>query len=766
VAVRGIHFRLPILLRPASSLNTPAASDTALRRAAFPKLYLKIAVPSPLRTTFDYLPPENVPLPQVGMRVRVRFGRQTQVGFVSGISSESEVPADKLRAVEKVLDDEALLDAHVLKLYTWASDYYMYPLGQALLTSLPRPLREGKPIYVPGKPCWRLTPAGAAAVDLAAAPRQEALLNLLKLYGELTSAEGAALLGKPASALFRALEERGLAAPALRVADPMSAAQPAHSPPLTLNGEQAAAVRAIQRRFGTFAPFLLEGITGSGKTEVYLQLITQAFKDKRQVLLLVPEISLTPQTIRRFTERFQCNIVTFHSGLTDRQRCDGWLAARSGAADIVIGTRSAIFTPLPRLGLIIVDEEHDSSYKQQEGFRYSARDVAIYRARLQQVPIVLGSATPSLESLHNALEERYELLTLSQRAGGASLPAVQLLDLKLQELREGFSGSLLQAIRRELEQRRQVLVFLNRRGFAPLLLCGDCGWIAECPRCERSYTLHQHPAALRCHHCDAQKPLPPACPTCQSTNLTGVGLGTERSETLLRAQFPDFPVIRIDRDTTRLKGSLDAYMDRINSGEPCILVGTQMLAKGHHFPQVTLVAVLDADSGLFSADFRGQENLGQLLTQVSGRAGRSDAPGRVLIQTWHNTHPVLLQLVHEGYGSFARGLLAQRKDGGLPPFVNCLLLRAEAGTRELPLEFLQEARRLALQHGTRELILFGPMQSPLGKKAGHFRAQLILQAPRRSTLQRVGHVLVDALGGHPLARRVRWSVDVDPLDYS
>jgi primosomal protein N' (replication factor Y) len=385
---------------------------------------------------------------------------------------------------------------------------------------------------------------------------------------------------------------------------------------------------------------------------------------------------------------------------------------------------------------------------------------------LQQVPIVLGSATPSLESLHNALEGRYQLLTLNQRAGGANLPAVQLLDLKLQELREGFSGSLLHAIRGQLEQNRQVLVFLNRRGFAPLLLCGDCGWIAECPRCERSYTLHQHPAALRCHHCDAQKPLPPTCPTCHSANLAGVGLGTERSEGLLRNEFPDFPVIRIDRDTTRLKGSLDAYMERINSGIPCILVGTQMLAKGHHFPQVTLVAVLDADSGLFSADFRGQENLGQLLTQVSGRAGRSDAPGRVLIQTWHNTHPVLLQLVHDCYGAFARGLLEQRKEGGLPPFVNCLLLRAEAGTRELPLEFLQEARSLALQHGTREMELFGPMQSPLGKKAGHFRSQLILQATRRATLQRVGHILIDALSAHPLARRVRWSVDVDPLDYS
>ncbi|MGV3591230.1 MAG: primosomal protein N' [Gammaproteobacteria bacterium] len=736
-----------------------------MRKAAFPALYLKIAVPSPLRTTFDYLPPADVPLPEAGMRVRVRFGRQLQTGFVVGIGSETDVAEDKLRAADGVLDDAPLLDADTLKLYAWASDYYMYPIGQALMTSLPRALREGKPLYVPGKPCWRITPAGRAALELKGAPRQEALLNLLKLYGELTNAEAAALLGKPAAALFKALAEREYVTPALRITD-AGPVQVADAQVLALNPEQQAAYERVHARFGTFAPFLLEGITGSGKTEIYLQLIAEAFARRQQVLLLVPEISLTPQTIRRFTERFQCNIVAFHSGLSDRQRCDGWLAARNGSADIVIGTRSAIFTPLPRLGLVIVDEEHDSSYKQQEGFRYSARDVAIYRARLQQVPIVLGSATPSLESLHNAIEGRYELLQLTQRAGGARLPAMQLVDLKLQQLREGFSTSLLHAIGRELEQRRQVLVFLNRRGFAPLLLCGDCGWIAECPRCERSYTLHQHPAALRCHHCDAQKPLPAACPTCCSTNLTGVGLGTERSEALLREHFPDFPIVRIDRDTTRLKGSLDAFMDQINSGIPCILVGTQMLAKGHHFPQVTLVAVLDADSGLFSADFRGQENLGQLLTQVSGRAGRSDAPGRVLIQTWHNTHPVLLQLVQEGYGAFARSLLEQRKEGGLPPFVNCLLLRAEANKRELPFEFLQEARTLALQHGTRELEAFGPMPSPLGKKAGHFRAQLVLQAPRRATLQRIGHLLVDQLGQHSLARKLRWSVDVDPLDFS
>jgi primosomal protein N' (replication factor Y) len=742
--------------------------STVLPKSAFPKHYLNIAVPSPLRKCFDYLPPAGIPLPLPGTRVRVRFGKQVQVGFIVGTSAATEVPADKLRAVEAVLEQEPLLDHATLNLYRWASDYYMFPLGLALQTSLPRAMREGKALYVPGKPCWQLTVRGTQTSPemLARAPQQRALLILLQRYRELGTAEASALLGKPAASLLKALAERELIEPGLRPLERPTHAATTTTGALHLNPEQNAALQSIRGAFGSYRCFLLEGITGSGKTEIYLQAIAEVLDADQQVLVLVPEISLTPQTIQRFASRFQCNIVAFHSGLTDNQRCDGWLAARNGSASIVIGTRSAVFTPLPKLGLIIVDEEHDNSYKQQDGFRYSARDVAIYRANVQKAPIVLGSATPSLESLHNALSGRYQLLQLTERAGAAIMPALQLLDLKLQEVREGFSVALLHNIRQHLAANQQVLVFLNRRGFAPLLLCHDCGWIAECPRCERSYTLHQQPAALRCHHCDASKQLPPACPVCNSTQLAGVGLGTERSENLLKTEFPDYPIIRIDRDTTRAKGSLDSYMATINSGIPCILVGTQMLAKGHHFPQVTLVAVLDADSGLFSADFRGQENLGQLLTQVGGRAGRSDKPGRVLIQSYHSTHPVLQQLVKEGYGAFARSLLEQRRKGRLPPFTHCLLIRAEAGKRELPLGFLREVRTLAWQHGTRELEIFGPLQSPVGKKAGQFRAQLILQSGKRSYLQRLGHKLLTELEVLPAARRVRWTIDVDPLDFA
>jgi len=755
---------MAILLRPVLSLNLPAS--TLLPKPVPPKLFLRIAVPSPLRKCFDYLPPADQPLPLPGTRVRVRFGRQLVIGLVVATSAESEVPADKLRTIEEVLEQEALLDPKLLDLYRWASTYYMHPIGMALQTSLPAALREGKPLWVPGTSCWHLSSTGSQIdpAELGRAQQQRTLLQLLQTYRELSTAEASTLLGREARPLLKALASRGLVEQGLKQEARRLSVDKA--PALALNEEQEAALQQLRSGLGSYHCSLLEGITGSGKTEIYLQLIAEVLAAGRQVLVLVPEISLTPQTIHRFEQRFHCNIVVFHSGLGERERCEGWLRARNGSADIVIGTRSAVFTPLPALGLIVIDEEHDASYKQQDGFRYSARDVAIYRASMLKIPIVLGSATPSLESLHNALTGRYQLLALNTRAGPASMPELRLLDLRHQPLVEGFSPPLLEEIRARLAASQQVLVFLNRRGYSPLLLCRDCGWIAECQRCERSYTLHRRPAVLRCHHCEAQLALPLACPACKGRELTGVGLGTERSEDLLQQEFPDYPVLRIDRDSTRTKGSLERLMATVNSGVPCILVGTQMLAKGHHFPEVTLVAVLDADSGLFSADFRSQENLGQLLTQVSGRAGRSSKPGMVLIQTYHSSHPALQQLVNEGYGSFARSLLEQRRNGRLPPFTYCLLLRAEAEDLELAQQFLQQLRTLAATLGPRDLEIFGPMQSPLGKRADYFRVQLILQAGRRAPLHALGHKLVEAAEALPGARRVRWQIDVDPLDFA
>ncbi len=687
-------------------------------------------------------------------------------GLVTGLAAESEVPAEKLRPVLAILDDEPLLDEHLLTLYRWASNYYLFPLGMALQTSLPKQLREGKACTLATPMVWQLAkPADPESQPKIRSKHHRQILDLLGSYQTLTGKELSALLNKPARATLLSLQEKGLVEQVPMAAAAATAAQVAEQP-LIPDAEQASALATLRAAKPGFHCFLLEGITGSGKTEVYLQLIQDVLAKGRQVLVLVPEINLTPQTIERFSRRFRARIVAFHSGLTEKQRLQGWLEARDGSAHIIIGTRSAVFTPLANPGLIVIDEEHDDSYKQQDGFRYSARDVAIYRASLLKIPVLLGSATPSLESLHNALSGRFQLLSLTKRAGNANLPTIRMLDLKLQKTQAGISELLLAEIAATLSANQQVLVFLNRRGFAPVLLCRDCGWIAHCDRCERSFTLHQHPKVLRCHHCDAQRPVPRHCPACNGTSLEAIGLGTERSSSYLAEQFPDFPVLRIDRDSTRIAGKLDALMATIHSGIPCILVGTQMLAKGHHFPRVSLVAVLDADSGLFSADFRAQENLGQLLTQVAGRAGRSDTPGHVLVQTYHPNHPALQQLSAHGYGSFARQLLQERMQGRLPPFVHFMLVRAEANKPQLPLDFLRELAEQLQKEAPRELRWFGPMPSPFLKKAGVFRAQLVLQAPKRSILQKLGPALLKLLETNSMARKVRALVDVDPIDFS
>ncbi|MDR2213312.1 MAG: primosomal protein N' [Pseudomonadales bacterium] len=726
--------------------------------------YIAVAVPCPLRRLLHYLPVPEQALPPPGVRVSVPFGRREVVGIVVRIDASTDQDAHKLRPLSAVLDQAPLLDAALLECYLWASQYYLYPIGLALQTSLPPALREGKPLPDLRPLHWQLRVPPEALPRLRSARQQEAL-DLLARYHSLSGAELSALLERPAPPLLKALQDKHLVH--LVPIEPEATGAPLlKTPALKFNSEQQAVFTALRQSLGAFSCHLLEGITGSGKTEIYLQLIAEVLAKGQQALVLVPEISLTPQTLTRFRERFQREIVAFHSGLTDKERLEGWAKAQSGAAQIVIGTRSAVFTPLCNPGLFIIDEEHDDSYKQQDGFRYGARDLAIWRARQLGLPVLLGSATPSLESLNNALRGRYRLHQLHQRAGVAQTPLLRPVDLRQQTLYEGFSQTLLQAVRRCLERGEQVLIFLNRRGFAPMLRCQHCGWFAECPRCERAYTLHQQPGALRCHHCDAHKPVPPRCEQCGAAELSGEGLGTERSEQRLQLEFPDFPILRIDSDTTRAAGRLHELVQTVQSGIPCVLVGTQMIAKGHHFPKVSLVGVLDADSGLFSADFRAQENLGQLLTQVAGRAGRGDVPGTVLIQTWYPEHPALLRLLHEGYGSFARHLLDERRQGALPPFMHFILLRAEAMQRDLPPRVLGLARHWLAQHPAPGLECFGPMPSPYGKKAGRFRAQLILQAATRQPLQQAGQALAQWLDAQPEARKVRWALDVDPLDFS
>jgi primosomal protein N' (replication factor Y) len=510
--------------------------------------------------------------------------------------------------------------------------------------------------------------------------------------------------------------------------------------------------------------FLLEGITGSGKTEVYLDAIQAALEKKQQALVLVPEISLTPQLTQRFQARFDRPIAILHSQLTDKQRLDAWLAAREGEADIVIGTRSAITAPLPRLGLIVVDEEHDSSFKQQEGFRYSARDLAVMRGHIENIPVVLGSATPSFETLHNVYQGRYQHLKLQSRHGNARLPTLKVIDLRSQPLVDGLSLELREQMKRHLDQGNQVILFINRRGFAPTLLCHDCGWIARCQRCDSHMTLHQAKNKLRCHHCGAERRAESACPSCQGTSLIPVGEGTERVESSLNQLFPDNKVIRIDRDTTRRKGSLESILQDVHGGEARILVGTQMLAKGHHFPNVTLVGILNIDQGFFSVDFHALEKTAQLIVQVAGRAGREEKPGTVMLQTHYPDHPLLQTLLNAGYDEFARQAMVEREQANLPPYSYMALLRAEAVDARQPIEFLQEAKAMAQQHETANVEFWGPLPSPMEKRAGRYRAQLFIQSLDRAALHRLLAPWIRALEKSRLGRKVRWSIDVDPVD--
>lgn len=720
---------------------------------------LHIAVPSPLRRRFDYLAPAAAVAP--GCRVRIDFGRRPVVGVVLGSSDHSDVPADKLRPVAAVLDAEPLLPPEILDLLAWASTYYHHPIGEVCAAALPVALRQGEPAQPRTLRRYALTAAGRAAIpdDLKRAPRQAALLA--HLQGLDTPAGGDELgeIDGWQGAIAR-LEEKGWVAVAETPALP--AAGPGDDTPPPLAPAQQAAVDAVSAAFGRFGGFLLDGVTGSGKTEVYLRLIAQNLAAGHQTLVLVPEIGLTPQLLERFRRRFAVPIAVLHSGLADGERLNAWLAARAGLAPIVIGTRSAVFTPLPQLGLIIVDEEHDPSFKQQDGFRYSARDVAVVRAQKAAIPIVLGSATPALESLANTGTGRYVRLELPERAGSAIHPQLHLLDIRHQRLDGGVSEPLYGVIGRHLERGGQVLLFLNRRGYAPVLLCHDCGWVASCRRCDAHLTYHAGQKRIRCHHCGTERPVPQQCGGCGSHDLRPIGHGTERVEEALRARFPDVGIERIDRDATRRKGSLEAKLERVHSGEARLLIGTQMLAKGHHFPDVTLVGILDADQGLFSADFRAGERMAQLILQVAGRAGRAERPGEVLIQTHHPDHPLLRLLIEQGYGAFAAAALEERRQAELPPYAFLALLRAEAPGAAVPLAFLEQARQLAEGLRLEDVMLLGPVPAPMERRAGRYRAQLLLQAASRPALHRLLDQWLPLLEESKEGRKVRWSLDVDP----
>ena len=731
-----------------------------------PEPILRVAVPSPLHRTLDYLPPPDcdpVTL-RPGVRVRVPFGRRCAVGFLLDIGDRTELEPAALRPAHAILDAEPVLSAELTALLEWAWRYYHHPPGEVFAAALPVLLRRGEPA---APPRWRIAAAGRAALAgpaLGRAPRQRLLLDHLANHPDGVTAETLRAVARDAAGALRALRAKGWVETVAPTAappppDPLS---PRRSPP-ALNEAQALAVAAVAPELDRFRVFLLEGVTGSGKTEVYLRLIDAVLARGRQALVLVPEIGLTPQLLDRFRERLPGPLAVLHSGLSDRERLNAWSLARAGGARVVVGTRSAVFAPLREPGLIIVDEEHDPSFKQQDGFRYHARDLAVMRGRQSAIPVLLGSATPALESCHNVRRGRYRLLSLPERAGGGSEPPIEILDLRRQPLSEGLARPLLERIRCHLARDEQVLLFLNRRGFSPVLLCHECGWLSQCRHCDARMTLHLRQSRLICHHCGDSRPVDPACPICGSVDLRSLGHGTERLETVLRREFPEIGIARIDRDSTRRRGSLEALLAAVRAGGRRMLIGTQMLAKGHHFPDVTLVGIVDADQGLHGIDFRASERMAQLILQVAGRAGRAEKPGTVIIQTHHPDHPLLRVLVSEGYPAFAAAALAEREAALLPPFAHQALLRAEAADPEQAGAFLRAARTLA-EPVADGLELLGPAPAPMERRAGRYRAHLLLQAARRADLHRCLDRWAPRLRAQRHDRRVRWSLDIDPID--
>ncbi len=724
---------------------------------------LRVALDVPVPKLFDYRA-DDATRADVGRRVLVPFGKKTAVGVIVELAHTSPVAPNKLRHVLKVLREGPGLSESDLELMRFASDYYHHPLGAVVVSALPvrlRRARQAKPEKAGGR--YLLTETGRAVAPgelPARAHTRRALLERLRA-GPLDYAAVKALSLQAPRALKLMIESGWVMQEDDSDRPEIAPAEPA--PPPQLTAEQRHAVVHICGELGAFRPCLLLGVAGSGKTEVYLHAIAAVLAQGRQALLLVPEIALTPQLEALVAARFPgTRAASLHSGLNEGERYAHWLAAHAGLARIVLGTRLAVFTPMPELGIIIVDEEHDASFKQAEGFRYSARDVAVVRARQRGVPIVLGSATPALETYHNAVTGRYELLTLNERIG-APAPAIECLDTRREQLGEGLSGRLLAAVRDSHARNEQSLVFINRRGYAPVLLCRACGWMSGCHRCSAQLVVHLEDREMRCHHCGHQTPLPAGCPQCGNQDLAPVGQGTQRVEVALSGHVPGARVLRIDRDSTRGRHAWPSMRRRIQQREVDILVGTQILAKGHDFPHLNLVCVLNADSLLYSADIRAAEHLYALLTQVAGRAGRGATRGTVLIQTEFPDHPLYQALKRNDFRAFAENLLQERRQAGFPPFFHQALLRAEAPRLAAALDFLTAAARHArLLDPT--VTIYDPVPAAMARRAGRERAQLLVQSASRPRLQQFLHAWYQQLSAQRSAP-ARWSLDVDPLEF-
>lgn len=732
-----------------------------------PNQYIQVAIPVPMRQSFTYCLPKALQIPAIklGERIAVPFGSRQVIGIVLSVNAFCDIEEKKLKEVSLRLNDSFNLSESLVNFLQLCAHYYHHPIGDVFQQALPVNLRKIEKVDISPPMVWQSHKVDEqlnAEISLLEkkAAKQFHLYQLINNHQGISWAE-LRTLGY-SKAQLNALVKKTLIEEVEQRTKPFTWQDSLLNKEnkLQLSTEQAIIVSSINQSPSGFSCHLIDGVTGSGKTEVYLQTMEKVLANSQQVLVIVPEIGLTPQTLSRFEQRFNVPIALHHSALNDTERLTSWLNAQQGSAAIVIGTRSAIFTPLHRLGLIIIDEEHDSSLKQQDSFRYHGRDMAILRARQLAIPIILGSATPSFETLQNALSGKYNYHQLHQRAGKSQKAKISLIDMNQQQVEFGLSGTLKHEIKQTIARGEQVLLFLNRRGYAPAINCQECHWLADCQRCDKPYTLHQKQQLLICHHCGSQKRIPPQCPNCGSVRIAPLGQGTEQLEYRLEELFPDSSIVRVDRDSTRKKGELAKLLQEVSDKKHQLLVGTQMLAKGHHFPDVTLVAVLDVDGALFSFDFRASEQMAQLLIQVAGRAGRASKPGKVLVQTNFPDHPLLQDLVHNGYHHFAHQALIERKQAQLPPFGYQALFRAEANYPSYPEKFLRTLTEQSIEHCE----LAGPVPAAMEKKAGKFRYHLIIQAKSRKYLHAALQQLLTQIPTNEWQKKVRWSLDIDPID--
>lgn len=722
-----------------------------------------VALPVPLRRLFEYkAQPSNTKVMTVGSRVKVHFGPRTMIGVIVEINQQAQFNVDKIRAIDELIDDDALLSPAILKLAKWASDYYHQAIGEVVRAALPTFLGDSKAVEM--VEYFRLCGNEDAQELLKNAPAQQKLFEFLQTKKQATSSSyELSLIHERWRPIIKQLMDKGLVESYKKEA--ITSQQDQFEPiPILLNAEQQQVFDELSDRLDRFNVAMVDGITGSGKTRLYTKLIKHTLKQGKQALLLVPEISLTPQLIEQLKRQLNLShINVLHSSLSDKARRQAWQGMQSGQVRIVVGTRSALFVPMLRPGLIIIDEEHDPSYKQQEGFRYHARDLAVMRGKFENIPVILGSATPSLESMHNVEVGKYSYHRLLERASGASLPIIHLVDLNNTSINDGLTPQLIDAINDTVEKKQQVMIFINRRGFAPVMMCTQCAWIAACDRCNARMTQHKN--HLACHHCGSKHKLIETCPNCDSSKMMAVGEGTQRVEERLQKMFKNASIARLDGDSIAKKGKLDEILKQIREGRVDIIVGTQILSKGHDFPGVTLVGIINPDSALFSIDFRATELMMQSILQVAGRAGRGDKKGQVMIQTAFPDHKIYQQIIHHDYNQFVKDALLERKQAQFPPWHSMAIIRAAAINPDLPMQFLGSCFNDAkfLSQNTDHIKVNQPLPAPMEKRQGLFWAQLIISSSSRAHMQQLLDPLIEKIESSEHARKVRWSIDVDPI---